>query len=275
MAVRLVERGPFSKLWIALENDLKPSIDDRGRPGHEVPRVGDRLRIVDSAKSHALYDGISWRYVHPSTAADVGDPVAHQRPTVEIVGDPVRVVPGGQSIHLRTVVQLHGATVTYAWTKEGLNSHSADSDGSFSQTDHNSTIFEIPEATQHERAYRIYCTITDGNSRTSIAFVDLHVAAVLRVYIQGPAAVTVDGGTSHPISARAFPPVAGTEITTWAWTADPSSLTPNITIPSNPHTSFTVPAATAAEQTVTLTVTITDEHGNTATDEVVLTIDSL
>lgn len=274
MAVRLIERGRFSKTYMALNADAKPATHD-DEEGIPTPVAGDKMIIVDNAESHAIHDGQIWRYEWPSTAANIGSAVRHQKPFVRINGAEVRNVAGGATTNLTLTTLTPGATVsTYTWRTEGGYRLSA--------TDQSTVTVTAPAATHQDKVGRVWCKIVDSNSRETEVFITFRVAGRLTATLSGYTA-TVDPETRVTFRAtvRSPRPDATYSFVTWSMLDSGGNVQGTIGAGQRSGDVFlrdwTSPAAPAVGQSdleVTVTFSVRDDRGNTARATATVTIEA-
>ena len=188
------------------------------------------------------------------------------RPAVVTVTPATAVVKGGGALSPSVkATDPDGDELTYAWT-------SSDS-STFADAEVASATWTAPAATSSDQTVTLTLTVTDAHSETATATVVVTVPATSSgspfVSVTGTPAI-VDGGEAVTLDGTASDPQTS-ETLSYAWTssgggtfADDEAL----------DTTWTAPAATLAEQRITLTLTATDDSSstNSATSTVVVIV---
>ena len=189
------------------------------------------------------------------TASDTVTVTVVAAPTVTVAADPLSVRPGGTVQLTATAEDPDGGEVTYAWSAAS---------GSFDATDQATATWTAPAAPGPEE---IQVTVTDDEGETASDTVTVTVVAPA-----APAAPTVTvaanptsvspGGTVQ-LTATAEDPDGG-EVT-YAWSAASGSFDAT----DQATATWTAPSESGP---VDITVTVTDDEGETASDTVAVRV---
>ena len=187
---------------------------------------------------------------------------ANQAPTAMATGRPT-TVDGLSRVTLDgTGTDPDGDTLTYGWTSDG--------GGSFANASALSTTWTAPAKTNSVQRIRLTLTVTDNGAGmlSDVATVALTVRAnrapgvsvdPVSTTVYGGARVTLDGTASDPDGDRL----------TIAWSSDGGGSFAN---DKALDTTWTAPAATAASQSITLTLRATDATMASDTATVLVTV---
>ena len=189
---------------------------------------------------------------------------ANQAPTVSAIATPARVGGGGTVSLDGTATDPEGDGLSYAWSSDG--------GGSFLDDSALDTTWTAPAATQSEQVVTLTLTVTDdggGGSATAQVEVTVLTSANQAPTVSAIATpATVGGGGTVSLDGTATDPEG--DALSYAWSsngggtfADDSAL----------DTTWTAPAATQTEQVVTLTLTVTDDGGSSASGTVSVVVE--
>ena len=185
----------------------------------------------------------------------------NQPPTIRIIG-PSTVTGGSTAQISATASDVDGTIVSYSWSVDGGTVL-----GSLALA-----VFTAPAANQlSDEIYTISCTVTDDDGETATATHEVTVPMQAAnqaptVEISGP--TSVSSGNTGSFSAAASDP-DGT-IASYVWSADGGTINAS----GNPSlASWQAPAASQlSDETYTITCTVTDNDGVTATDTHTVTV---
>ena len=190
---------------------------------------------------------------------------ANQDPAVAI-DTPAQTVDGATAVRLAaTAADRDGSIASYAWA-------AYPDVGAFDDAAAEDPTWTAPAAGAAKQAVTLTLTVTDDRGGTAKARVVITVRA--RAANQDPAvaidtpAQTVDGGAAVRLAATASDPDGS--IASYAWVADPDVGAFDDAAAADP--TWTAPAAGSAEQAVTLTATVADDRGGTASASVGVTV---
>ena len=233
------------------------------RDGVAVASGLDALDYLDSGRSAgafsyqvaAVVEGGEAAHSAPVTAT-VNASATNTAPTAAISASATTVDGGGTVTLTATATDPDSDTLTYAWTSAG--------GGTFADSTALSTTWTAPAETNNTQHVILILTVTDDGDGT---LTDREIVRVTVRPNEPPTAsittssTTVNGRSELTLAATATDPEMNA--LTYAWTtsgggtfADASALS----------ATWTAPVATGAEQTITLTLTVTDVGGATAVD---------
>ena len=179
-------------------------------------------------------------------------------PTVSIQTED-SVEAGGDSIDL---VAMSDDVTTYAWTADPAV-------GTFSEAAAADATWTAPVAMAVTQVVTLTLTVTDSDGNTASDSVTITVPGTDPTVSIETMDQTVPGGTVVNLLATAAD--SDGTIATYAWATDPAT-TGTFSDAAVEDATWTAPAATTANQEVTLTLTVTDNDGNTAGASVTITV---
>ena len=189
-------------------------------------------------------------------------------PTVSIQTEDQTVL-GGDSIEL---VAMSSEDDSSAWTADPAV-------GTFSDAavEDEDATWTAPVATAATQVVTLTLTVTDNNGTADDTDDDITASDSVTITVPGTDPTvsietmdqTVPGGTVLQLQATSADP-NGT-IAMYAWATDPVT-TGTFSDAAVEDATWTAPATTAVNQVVTLTLTVTDNNGNTANESVTITV---
>ena len=185
---------------------------------------------------------------------------ANAAPDASVVPTSATVHGGGGVTLVGRAFDPDGDTLTYDWSSDG--------GGSFANARALGTTWTAPPATNASQSITLTLTVTDGTMASGTATIQVTVRANQPPDVSvGPESETVGGGSSLTLVGGATDP-EGTRMT-YGWTSSGGGLFANaLTL----RTTWTAPRATTTEQSITLTLTVIDAEGVSATATVGVTV---
>ena len=178
-------------------------------------------------------------------------------PTVSIETED-QDVAGGTVLSLSATSSEDDVT-EYAWTADPAV-------GTFSDAAVEDATWTAPAATTDDQVVTFTLTVTDNDGATASDSVTITVSGTDPTVSIETEDQDVAGGTVLSLSATS----SEDDVTEYAWTADPAVGT--FSDAAVEDATWTAPAATTDDQVVTLTLTVTDSDGVTASDDVMITV---
>ena len=176
-----------------------------------------------------------------------------------------QTVDGGASIRLEATSDNSGKGLTLAWATDPPTA------GTFSP----GAAVEDPTWTAPTPAANQEVTLTltaaDGDDDANNDAMD-SVTILVRGTDPTVSIQTADQTVLGGATTEALQTMVSTDVTTYAWTADPAVGT--FSDPAAADSTWTAPGTTAAKQVVTLTLTVTDIDDDMASDSVTITVPS-
>ncbi len=173
---------------------------------------------------------------------------ANQAPIVS-VSPPSVTVDGGGTVTLGgTSSDPEGDTLTYAWTSDG--------GGTFTTPSALLTTWTAPAKTNADQSIVLTLTVADNGAGalTSMATVSVTVRANQAPTVTvSPPTATVDGGGTVTLGGTSSDPEGDT--LTYAWTSNGGGSFDNASVPD---ATWTAPDATSSDQSIVLTLTVTE-----------------
>ena len=192
------------------------------------------------------------------TASDsVTITVSGTDPTVSIQTED-QDVAGGTVLSLSATSSEDDVT-EYAWT-------AVPAVGTFSDAAVEDATWTAPAATTDDQVVTLTLTVTDSDGVTASDSVTITVSGTDPTVSIQTEDQDVAGGTVLSLSATS----SEDDVTEYAWTAVPAVGT--FSDAAVEDATWTAPAATTDDQVVTLTLTVTDSDGVTASDSVTITV---
>ena len=184
-------------------------------------------------------------------------------PTVSIQTEE-QDVAGGTVLQLQaTSADSHGTIASYAWTAD------PDDAGMFSDATAEDPTWTAPATTTANQVATLTLIVTDNNMDTAMDSVTITVPGTdptVSIQTEDEDQTVVLGG--DPIELVAMS--SEDDVTGYAWTAVPAVGT--FSDAAVEDATWTAPAATTDDQVVTLTLTVTDSDGVTASASVMITV---
>ena len=170
-------------------------------------------------------------------------------------------VNGGGSVALDgSASDADDSALTYRWTSSG--------GGTFANARALDTTWTAPAATSIEQSITLTLTATDATLASDTATVQVTVRANQPPEVRvAPESATVGGGSRLTLDGTATDPEGGR--LTYEWTSSGGGSFANA---SALDTTWTAPAASTTEQSIVLTLTVTDAGGVPATATVDVTV---
>ena len=196
-----------------------------------------------------------------SDTATVGITVrANQAPDASVTPTSATTNGGGSVALDGSASDKDDSALTYTWTSSG--------GGMFLNLSALDTTWTAPKAMSTEQSITLTLTVTDGTMASGTATIQVTVRANQPPDVSvGPESATVGGGSSLTLVGGATDP-EGTRMT-YGWTSSGGGLFANaLTL----RTTWTAPRATTTEQSITLTLTVIDAEGVSATATVGVTV---
>ena len=184
-------------------------------------------------------------------------------PTVSVTGAPA-IVDGGEAVTLAgTAADPESDGLTYAWSSDG--------GGTFADATALDTTWTAPAATLAAQSSTLTLTVTDdssgANSAASAVVVIVRANRAPEVELSPAAAIL--SGVAPEVSLEATVTDHEDDSLTHAWSSDGGGTFANAAAAS---TTWTAPAATTADQEITLTLAVADAAGNTVSAAVAITL---
>ena len=178
------------------------------------------------------------------------------RPPVVTVSPATAVVAGAGSLSPKVnATDPDGDDLTYAWTSSNSST--------FDDHEIAGATWTAPAATASDQEITLTLTVTDARSATATATVVVTVPSTTSgsptVSVTAAPAI-VDGGADVTLDGTAADPQGDT--LAYAWSSSSSGGTFDASTSTTPDTTWTAPAATLAEQNITLTLTATDDSSD-------------
>ena len=188
---------------------------------------------------------------------------ANEEPTASVTASPTTVNGGGTVRLDGTATDRDDGTVTYRWSSNG--------GGSFDDASALDTTWTAPRATNANESVVLTLTVTDpaNAAASATASVTLRANQAPRVTVS-PATATVEGDGELEVSGTATDPEG--DRLTYAWNSNGGGTFDDA---SAPETTWTAPPKIDTAQSITLTLTVTDDgagalRGTATTDITVL-----
>ena len=195
-----------------------------------------------------------------ATAEVVVTVLENQPPAVSATAAPRTVLGGGTVTLDGTATDLEDDALSHAWSSNG--------GGTFADDSAPDTTWTAPEATQADQVVTLTLTVTDAKGASATAEVVVTVLENQPPAVSATAAPrTVLGGGTVTLDGTATD--LEDDALSHAWSSNGGGTFAD---DSAPDTTWTAPEATQADQVVTLTLTVTDAKGASATAEVVVTV---
>ena len=183
-------------------------------------------------------------------------------PTVSIETEP-QDVAGGTVLQLQaTSADSDGTITTYAWAAD------PDTAAMFSNAAVEDPTWTAPTTTTANQPVILTLTVTDNNNDAAMESVTITVSGTdptVSIQTEEEDQTVVPGG--DPIDLEA----TSADVASHAWTAVPAVGTFSLS-EAREDATWTAPVATTDDQVVTLTLTVTDIDGATASDSVTITV---
>ena len=200
------------------------------------------------------------------TVTDIDGVTASDSVTITVPGtDPtVSIQTEDQDVAGGTVLSLSATSseddvTEYAWT-------AVPAVGTFTDAAVEDATWTAPAATTANQVVTLTLTVTDNNDATAMASVTITVSGSDSTVSIQTEDQDVAGGTVLSLSATS----SEDDVTEYAWTAVPAVGT--FSDAAVEDATWTAPAATTANQVVTLTLTVTDNNDATASASVTITV---